>query len=553
MNLCPNCKSPIPPEVNRFCNQCGFEITGVAQQPVDRPRLIGILPTGEKTEYRLDGLETAIGKATHNQIVLADPTVSGSHALISSVDGGFNLLDLASSNGTWVNGKRLTNRSHRLQHGDRIGIGRLTLTFRDPDIELSSRTAGLTSIPNDNSSRDERNETRGMVAGLPAERTITVNLPRDLRRAIVQEKKARANSKPLNRKRDRYRMKMVLLNSLSRIISTLIGAAVTIAIALYLVRRFQPSLPTGSGSPGAQAVTEARVTTIIANGPWVDFDTGLLGERLEASGIASRPGASGLLVASDREAGRIAWMDLDESGKQRGPLVSLRLDSYLSSPTGLTYGNSCFYLLGSQSDPVDPRQHTLVRFDFDPTTRELRGPVETIGNLRDFLIDSIPEITQIGRRPGSVGGLSTGGLAWDPNGERLLIGLRSPLIGGQSVIIPLRFTDPRGSFQLENIRLADPRLIILPLDGQEIRDLTYDPHLKNFLILSGPPEDRPIGDFILWEWSGQLGSPPRRIMALDGEMKPVAMTSLTLDHRNFLMIVGDGAGDGGHYLELTYQ
>src|SRR5262244_2724259 len=46
------------------------------------PRLVGVMPSGEKIEATLDQLETEIGKAPHNRIVLSDPTVSGTHAIV---------------------------------------------------------------------------------------------------------------------------------------------------------------------------------------------------------------------------------------------------------------------------------------------------------------------------------------------------------------------------------------------------------------------------------------------------------------------------------------
>ena len=41
------------------------------------------------------GLETEIGKAPHNRIVLSDPTVSGTHAIVLARDGGYNIVDLS--------------------------------------------------------------------------------------------------------------------------------------------------------------------------------------------------------------------------------------------------------------------------------------------------------------------------------------------------------------------------------------------------------------------------------------------------------------------------
>ncbi|MFN7828476.1 MAG: DUF3616 domain-containing protein [Acidobacteriota bacterium] len=541
----------------RYCNHCGDDLMAGDTSPLAErveaavldparpaPALIGFRLTGEKKEYRLDRNEIAIGKAAHNQIVLDDPTVSASHAIVSLRDGIYSILDLASRNGTWVNGERLSNRSHPLQHGDRIQIGQIVLTFRVPE-QGPAAAAKVSTLPL------QPVERAPLRSGAPPPgETITINLPREVQRAMARESlPPPARRRPPSYRSD-SRMKAALVNSASRIISTLIGTSLTIALALFLARQVQPPEVITPGIPAARAVS------IAAAGSWIDFQTGSLGVKFEASGAASRPGATGangLLLLSDRGADPLFWMALDDEGSQRGPLQAIPIPTLpgdeFSDPEALTYGNSYYYLLGSQSDPIDPRQHRLVRFDFDPAKREVRGLVESIGNLRDLLLNGIPEIALTGARPGSVGGLNAEGLAWDPNHERLLIGLRSPLIGDQAILVPLKMRDPRGPFDQTNIELIEPRLIILPLDGQGVRDLTYDPILKSFLILSGPPENRPEDNFNIWEWNGQKDGHPRRLLTLDGQRRPEGIASLSINGRNTLFITGDT----GSYVALGYR
>jgi len=76
-------------------------------------------------------LESAVslGRAEGNDIVLQDVAVSSQHCRIRpSSDGGFELFDLKSTNGTWVNERRVSR--HKLAAGDSIKVGETILQFR---------------------------------------------------------------------------------------------------------------------------------------------------------------------------------------------------------------------------------------------------------------------------------------------------------------------------------------------------------------------------------------------------------------------------------------
>jgi pSer/pThr/pTyr-binding forkhead associated (FHA) protein len=54
--------------------------------------------------------------------------VSRRHALLRRTDFGFEIVDLASSNGTWLNGLHLSpNRSYPLASGSQVRLGRMEL------------------------------------------------------------------------------------------------------------------------------------------------------------------------------------------------------------------------------------------------------------------------------------------------------------------------------------------------------------------------------------------------------------------------------------------
>lgn len=84
--------------------------------------------------YPLLGSLTVIGRDGSADIVVDDPGISRRHSEIRITADGPHLAcsirDLASTNGTFVNGERLAVASVRLVDGDQITIGRTPITFR---------------------------------------------------------------------------------------------------------------------------------------------------------------------------------------------------------------------------------------------------------------------------------------------------------------------------------------------------------------------------------------------------------------------------------------
>ncbi len=82
--------------------------------------------------YPLLGSLTTLGRDDTADVVVDDPGVSRRHSEIRVTNDGPHLVssirDLGSTNGTFVNGERIS--SQRLQDGDRVTIGRTSAIFR---------------------------------------------------------------------------------------------------------------------------------------------------------------------------------------------------------------------------------------------------------------------------------------------------------------------------------------------------------------------------------------------------------------------------------------
>src|SRR5271157_3180972 len=92
-------------------------------------------------EYSLDKPTIAIGSHPKNDVVLDDTTVSRRHATITRKPGGFELADLGSTNGTFVNGSQV-RKPISLKSGDEIKFGSVRMAF-DPAGVPSRMRRGL--------------------------------------------------------------------------------------------------------------------------------------------------------------------------------------------------------------------------------------------------------------------------------------------------------------------------------------------------------------------------------------------------------------------------
>ncbi len=81
-------------------------------------------------QFPLVGKTFSLGRAKGNNAVFGSAKVSRRHALVHAQGGSeFSLVDLGSSNGTHLNGRRVV-QPIALQHGDVIQIGEQSLVFR---------------------------------------------------------------------------------------------------------------------------------------------------------------------------------------------------------------------------------------------------------------------------------------------------------------------------------------------------------------------------------------------------------------------------------------
>jgi pSer/pThr/pTyr-binding forkhead associated (FHA) protein len=79
------------------------------------------------SSFRLEAEHTNVGRHPDSEIFLDDITVSRRHVVLDRTAKGYNLRDVGSLNGTYVNHERADEAM--LRHGDELQIGRYRLSF----------------------------------------------------------------------------------------------------------------------------------------------------------------------------------------------------------------------------------------------------------------------------------------------------------------------------------------------------------------------------------------------------------------------------------------
>lgn len=157
MIVCPNCKHQ-EADGSIFCSECGMQLVqyniGETQRfdtatselsAVPAPHAASqgawislhlldsgqILPVSERVEFTM-------GRISENQPIMPDIDlssfkafdngVSRLHAVIRNNSGNVVIMDLGSSNGTYINGTRIVpNIEQPLRHGDVVALGKLKM------------------------------------------------------------------------------------------------------------------------------------------------------------------------------------------------------------------------------------------------------------------------------------------------------------------------------------------------------------------------------------------------------------------------------------------
>jgi hypothetical protein len=289
----------------------------------------------------------------------------------------------------------------------------------------------------------------------------------------------------------------------------------------------------------------------------------------EPSGVVQLDNGMLLVVEDEKEKPFVTFaMGLDEDatefvvsgepspGQEKSGFEDLELDDL----EGLARGNDGFvYAISShartKSGVSKPDRERLLRFKVKDNRlydiKEAAGIKKGLEALHPVLLHSIHNVRSLPLG----GGLNIEGLEVDPDTGNLLIGLRRPIIDGKAPIAVLK--NPVEVFKDGVEPEFGNKLLLLDLEGEGIRGMTFDPVLEGYLIIGGPAGEIK-GSFRLWFWQGGAAKPRRVSIEGLGSLASVEGIASIKDHGGrpaILMVSDDGIRPdlGGQYIRIHHD
>ncbi|QCR85992.1 FHA domain-containing protein [Moraxella osloensis] len=140
-------------------------------------QLIGLSPALADLTIDIDK-SLSIGRSDSNDLVLATSQISRQHAKINRIGEQLYVQDLGSSNGTFVNGERISTDAHALQATDELAFADLAFLVINAPVEALDGASFLNSlqdIENFTPTTDIHTQTESTASVEPISTNATAN------------------------------------------------------------------------------------------------------------------------------------------------------------------------------------------------------------------------------------------------------------------------------------------------------------------------------------------------------------------------------------------
>lgn len=140
-------------------------------------QLIGLSPALADLTIDIDK-SLSIGRSDSNDLVLATSQISRQHAKINRIGEQLYVQDLGSSNGTFINGERISTDAHALQATDELAFADLVFLVVNAPVDArddASFLDGLQDIENFTPTTDIHTQTESTASVEPSSLNATSN------------------------------------------------------------------------------------------------------------------------------------------------------------------------------------------------------------------------------------------------------------------------------------------------------------------------------------------------------------------------------------------
>ena len=293
----------------------------------------------------------------------------------------------------------------------------------------------------------------------------------------------------------------------------------------------------------------------------------------EPSGVVPLPDGRFLIVEDEPERA-LRLVSIDLSGDNT---ISLKNEAHLGLPQGLTTRLAIgelddlegaahdqtgrLYVVSSHDDSAPhwgSKRQKLLRFSIqDGRMHE----VSRILTLRRDLLVRYPQLEaeskNQGKKKKEAGAMNIEALAYDRSRDDLLIGFRTPVLDGKSIIV--RLMNPDAYLSDDAPPELDESLWSVDLDEGGIRAMTYDDQSDQLLLISRR-ENHKKDSYKLWRMAADGQTPATRIDIGDQEdmlknVEGIAPVNLGQSSASGLLLVRDNGnekkGRGGDWFILS--
>lgn len=234
----------------------------------------------------------------------------------------------------------------------------------------------------------------------------------------------------------------------------------------------------------------------------------------EPSGL-SYLGESKFILVEDEPEHPFHLLQLNSEGKliEAGEIRRKGQQILLNDLEGVTFDGQFVYAITSHSLTKKGKKgkgrSVLARYQYQDG---VLVPSGTITDLKSAIIKQLNLRYPGWSKETLKQQLNIEALVWSPQTRSLYIGLRAPVIDGDSLIVQI--DELSALFEQRRVAGIEARIIALDLGGVGIRALARDEQKNLFMIVAGDKKKND-GQFSAWSWQDHPDAKPRKHQALE--------------------------------------